>query len=312
MPKIGIVGGWGENHTMHMKALLESLGAETLVIDTLHFPEKVSFSLKDEVPKYEGQSLDGIGAFYNRTVFYSEPPYDLQDKIESGQMPSLDGWYSAYAAERERQSLLGSWMRAVGFKAKVVNPVESFHLHYLKPHQLVLLKRAGIRVPETLVTNNPEELLAFKQECAELVYKPVAGGASCKLLSEKDLQPERLSLLCAAPVLFQKLYAGADIRVWVLDGKILCAMEIESDALDYRGNEGEMRLVELPEPVANMCVKAAELCSMVFTGIDVKLSNGEYVLLECNPSPMFIGFQARSGFPLDRELAKYLIESCAS
>lgn len=308
--KVGIVGGWGELHTMHMKEVLESLGAEPVIIDTLRFPQQVSFSLKDDTPLYNGNDISEIRSFYNRTVFYSEPPYDLQDKIESGQLPNLDGWYSAYTAERERQSLLGSWMRAVAFAAdRVVNPVESFHLHFLKPHQLVLLKRAGIRIPETLVTNNPNELLSFKKEFGQIVYKPVAGGASCKLLKDDDLTPERLELLSTAPVLFQKLHAGLDIRVFVLAGKVLCALEIETDpdTIDFRGNETAMKVVEIPEQVGQMCLKAAEICSMVFSGIDVKKTADEYVLLECNPSPMFMGFQSRSGYPIAQDLANYLI-----
>lgn len=307
--KVGIVGGIGEMHTMHMKSVLESMGAEPVVIDTLHFPERVTFSLRDDVPVYQGHYLDEIEAYYNRTVFYSEPPYDLNDQIKAGQLKHLDGWYAAYAAERERQALLGSWMRAVAYQAKrVANPVECFHLHFLKPHQLTLLRRAGITIPATLVTNNPAELVAFKKEMGDVVYKPVAGGASCKLLQDEDMTPERLQLLSSAPVIFQKLHAGADIRVFVLNGKVLCALEIETEALDYRGHENAIRVVDIPDSVAQMCLRAAEVCSMVFTGIDVKRSaSNEYCLLECNPSPMFIGFQSCSGYPLDQELAKFLI-----
>ncbi|MBX9571656.1 MAG: hypothetical protein K2X77_22375 [Candidatus Obscuribacterales bacterium] len=307
--KVGIVGGVGEHHTMHMKSVLENLGAEAVVIDTLNFPDRVTFSLRNESPVYQGKGVEDIVAFYNRTVFYSEPPYDLQDKIDAGELPHLKSWYSVYAAERERQSLLGSWLRAVAFQCnRVVNPVECFHLHHLKPHQLVMLRRAGIVVPETLVTNNPEELKEFKAQVKEVIYKPVAGGASCNLLKDEDMVPERLSLLSSAPVLFQKLHAGDDIRVFVLDGRVLCALEIETEALDYRGHEQAINVIDLPDAVAQMCIKAAEVCSMKFTGIDLKRSaTGEFVMLEANPSPMFIGFQTRSGFPIDQELAKYLM-----
>lgn len=307
--KVGIVGGVGEMHTMHMKSMVEQFGAEVIIYDTLNFPKKVSFSLRDDKALYQGKLVHDVEAFYNRTVFYSEPPYDLHEQIEAGQLTHMGGWYSVYAAERERQSLLGSWMRAVAFGAKrLANPVECFHLHYLKPHQLVLLMRAGISVPETLVTNNPAELQEFVKEFKEVVYKPVAGGATCKLLVEKDLTAERLDLLSAAPVLFQRAYRGADIRVFVLDGRILCALEIETEEIDYRGHESAVRVVDIPDAVAAMCLKAASVCSMVFTGVDVKrTSANEYRLLECNPSPMFIGFQARSGFPIDQELARYLV-----
>lgn len=81
------------------------------------------------------------------------------------------------------------------------------------------------------------------------VYKPVARGASCKLLKNEDLHLERLRMLNSAPVLFQKLHVGADIRVWILNGNVLCAIEIESDALDYGGNEKALQVVDVTEHV---------------------------------------------------------------
>ncbi len=296
-------------HTMHMKSMLEHFGAETIILDTLNYPYKISFSIRDGIPIYEGKGVEDVVAFYNRTVFYSEPPYDHRERIESGELSHLGGWYTVYEAERERQSLLGSWLRAAALGAeRVANPVECFHLHYLKPHQLVLLRRAGITVPATLVTNSASELRDFCDEVGEVVYKPVAGGASCRLLTERDMEPERLQKLCKAPVLFQKLHRGADIRVFVLDHRVICALEIETDEIDYRGNESAVRIIDIPDAVTEMCIKAAECCSMVFTGIDVKRTKAnEYVLLECNPSPMFIGFQTRSGYPIDQKLALYLI-----
>lgn len=312
--KIGIVGGFGEMHTMHMKAMLEHFGAETLIIDTLNYPQKVHFSLRNGVPIYNGSCVDDVTAFYNRTVFYSEPIYDHHKRVEAGEMKHVGGWYDVYTAERERQSFLGSWMRAVAYHTPlIVNPVHCFHLHFLKPHQIVMLRRAGVPVPETLVTNSPAEVMRFRNEMGDVVYKPVAGGASCRLLTDEDLQPERLESLSKAPVIFQRLYRGADVRVFVLGGEIMCALEIETDEIDYRGNESAVRVIDLPEDVSRMCLKAAELCSMVFTGIDVKrTSNNEYVVLECNPSPMFIGFQTRSGFPIDQHLALYLIGRAAA
>ncbi len=307
--KIGIVGGEGEKYTMHMKSVLEKLGAEPVIIDTFRFPETVSFSLRDERPVYEGRELSEIEAFYNPIVFYSDPPYDLYEQIQSGQLKAFDGWYASYAAQRERQALLGSWVRAVAFGAKrVANRVECFHLHILKPHQLSVLKRAGVTVPPTLVTNSPPELLAFREEVGDVLYKPVAGGATGKLLKDEDLRPERLELLCSAPVIFQKLHAGALIRVFVLDGRVLSAFEMETGNLDDRGNEGAGQTVDIPESVEQMCIRAAAVCDMAFASIDVKRTDSnEYFVLECSPSPAFIGFQTRSGVSIDEELGRYLI-----
>ncbi len=310
MMKIGIIGGLGEEHTMHMKTVLENLGSEVVIIDTLNFPKKVKFTLLDGVPIYEEHSIEDIHSFYNRTIFYTEPPYDLEEKRVRGELPNLDGWYSEYAAERERQSLLGSWIRTIVFQnKKIVNPAECFYLHYLKPYQVNLLKKAGIPVPKTLVTNDSNKLLEFKKQFKNLIYKPVAGGASCNLLKEEDLSSDRLSLLCNAPVIFQEFIQGADIRVFILDGNILCAIEVETDHVDFRGHEKALRTIKIPTYVEDMCIKAAECCSMIFTGIDVKRTkDNDYIMLECNPSPMFIGFQNATGYPIDQELAHFLMK----
>jgi glutathione synthase/RimK-type ligase-like ATP-grasp enzyme len=38
------------------------------------------------------------------------------------------------------------------------------------------------------------------------------------------------------------------------------------------------------------------------------LPNGEFILIECNPSPMFIGFQAYTGVSIDERLADFLLQ----
>jgi D-alanine-D-alanine ligase-like ATP-grasp enzyme len=46
----------------------------------------------------------------------------------------------------------------------------------------------------------------------------------------------------------------------------------------------------------------------LWTGIDLRLTpEGRYVFLEANPSPMFLGFEQRSGLPLTEILAELLL-----
>lgn|GEM_PF-368122 len=308
--RIGIVGGEGEQHTMRMVSILQGMGVEVLLIDTLNYPDKVSFSMRDDDVLYNGKTLEDVRSFYVRSVFYGEPPYDLEEKRRSGQLTDLDGWYSEYVSERERQAFLGSWMRQCSLLGKkLVNPVDCFQLHYLKPYQLSLLRKEGLSVPATLVSNDPEAVKAFYLQYKEVVFKPVAGGASCRAMKNEDITEERLKLLSSAPVIFQENVRGMDIRVFVLNGKVICALEIESDDVDFRGHEKAMNRVDLPPSVQEACLCAAKCCSMVFTGIDIKrTARNDYVILECNPSPMFIGFQEMSGYPIAEELARYLIE----
>lgn len=71
---------------------------------------------------------------------------------------------------------------------------------------------------------------------------------------------------------------------------------IASDAIDFRGHE----LALAPHPIDDrrreICVRAAAVLGLRFTGMDVKLdSRGEPRILELNPSPMFLGFDQRAG-----------------
>lgn len=308
--RIGIVGAENEVHSLHMKKVLQALKAQVLVIDTLAFPDRATLSLGDKRTSYQGRPIDDIKTFYVRTVFYSLPPYDLEEKRQAGNL-DMENWYTEYAAERERQSLLSSWLRGMSLAGKrVINPVESFDLHYLKPFQLAILRKNGIPVPRTLVTNDARDVLKFKKEVKKVVYKPVAGGAGCQLMKDEDWAQERLSLLQGAPVLFQEYIPGENIRAYVIADKVVSTGIIHTKEVDYREHEEGVEKVALPKPVQQTCVRAMQACGMKFTGIDLKMTpKGDFVFIECNPSAMFLGFQQQTGDPIDRMLAEFLLRT---
>jgi len=311
--RIAIVGAENEAHSVHMKGLLERRGIEVVIIDTIKFPASATLSVFPQKTTYDGKSLNDINVYYVRSVFYSEPPYDLEDRRKEADV-DISNWYVEYQAERERQSHLASWLLILSLQGKaVVNPVASFDLHYVKNYQTHLLKKNGIVVPATLVTNDPADLKEFAKAFKTVVYKPVAGGAACRRLEKNDMTTERLDRLKSAPVMFQEEILGDNIRVYVLENKIISANVIYTDSVDFRGNEKAFERVKLPEKVKDMCVKAVKVCGMKFSGVDLKRDlKGNYVLLECNPSAMFIGMAQATGDPIDECLADYFVKKAKS
>ncbi|MBN1688630.1 MAG: ATP-grasp domain-containing protein [Candidatus Omnitrophica bacterium] len=308
-PKILIVGAPNERHSHYMAQRIAQKGGSPLILDTLNFPAKVKLSLRNEKIFYQGEPLDEIAGCYLRTVVFFLPPYDLEDKRNAEGKLETDNWYRDYRAERERQSHLGSLLRVLFFRnIPVVNPVSAFTLHYLKPLQLEMLRREGIRVPETLVTNDPKKLLEFKQEVGKVIFKPVAGGAECRELTEEHLKPEKLERLQNAPVLFQELIPGENVRVYILESRILVAVIIKSETLDYRGHEQGFQIINLPPEVAQICIKAMRICGLKFTGMDLRLTpGGEFVVIECNPSAMFMGIEEILKVDISGALADFLM-----
>jgi glutathione synthase/RimK-type ligase-like ATP-grasp enzyme len=298
-----IVGSREDAHVAAVAKRLGELGVESFVVDTLAFPERTRITLTEAL---DGITVDGrfIGrpsAVYLRQLHAHPLAFgvDAAEELE-------EDWRTTLIAFREKATLLtgllGRW-EALG--VPLYNPL-STEWRNTKPVQLCLLREAGLPVPETLWTNDAEAVRRFGAN-RRVAYKPVAGGAATLELSAADLTPERLAALEAAPVTFQELLPGEDLRVYVLDGEIIAALRITSSALDFRQNEESIEPITLPPELARQCLKAAEVCGLRWTGMDLKRAmDGTFKFLELNASAMFLGFDARAGTDILQRLSEKL------
>jgi glutathione synthase/RimK-type ligase-like ATP-grasp enzyme len=188
-----------------------------------------------------------------------------------------------------------------------VNSWAAYQSHQTKPAQLATLARAGIPVPATIVTNDPDAVRDFLHRHPHVVSKPVQGGAHARRLSMRELSAERLQNLSIAPISLQEEVIGESIRVFIA-GDALHACEFETQALDYRDDPAaRLKAIDLPQEVVADCRQTASLLGLVWTGIDLRRTgDGRFVLLEANPSPMFLGFEERTGLPLTTSLINLL------
>ncbi|MFP2906408.1 RimK family alpha-L-glutamate ligase [Pyxidicoccus sp. 3LFB2] len=301
-----LVGSREEPHIQEVARRLGVEGVEAVVLDTLGFPDETKLSLTEDL---EGIIVDGrvVGrpaAVYLRGMHASPMSYlvDAQEAME-------EDWRTTLTAFREKATLLnGLVARWEQLGVPMYNPVSNDWLMH-KPVQVAALKAAGLPVPRTLWSNDPEAVRRFAAG-GRVAYKPVNGGAATRELSAEDLTDERLAALSAAPVTFQELLPGEDIRVYVLDGEIVASLRIVTSALDFRQNEERLERIELPPEVARNCVKACEVLGLRWTGLDLKRGlDGELKFLELNGSAMFLGFDAAGGTDIaghfTRALAKH-------
>ncbi|MFC0396449.1 ATP-grasp domain-containing protein [Paenibacillus mendelii] len=311
-PKIGIIGARNERHCIYLADELRQQGAEPLIMDnTLLQPFPLTlWPGKNSYHTHEREhSLEEMHAFYLRALFLPTPAFDAR-AVEA---QIREEGYVAYAAQRERYATWLSWLKCLPLQDKLlVNPVDTLLLHFAKPYQLEMLRQASIPVPDTLVTGNGAHVRAFANR-RSIVYKPVAGGAHCQQLTEQDLQPERLEALAQAPVLFQEFVEGQDIRVFVLDSQVIAAFEIESEGIDYRTGSAKVTPVSITDELSDLCIRACKTLGLVFSGVDLKQrSDGSVILIECNPSPMFEGFDRHAHIPIVSQLARFLIHEARS
>jgi glutathione synthase/RimK-type ligase-like ATP-grasp enzyme len=192
----------------------------------------------------------------------------------------------------------------------VVNRINGGLANNSKPYQAFVIGRAGLRVPPTLVTSDPEAVHAFADEHGDVIYKSASGVRSIVRRLGPD-QIARLDLLRHGPAQFQAFVPGRNIRVHTVGEKIF-ATAIESDAVDYRyahvdGQTAELAPVELPTSVSEACLRLAREFDLLFAGIDLKQTPaGEFFCFEVNPSPGFLYYERHTGQPISMAVADLL------
>jgi glutathione synthase/RimK-type ligase-like ATP-grasp enzyme len=209
----------------------------------------------------------------------------------------------AYEAQ-ERVLLAGAALTALEARgARVVNPCAS-HAFESKPHQLAAFARARLAMPRTLVTSLPFAATQFVDALAaegqQAIVKPLIGGATARLVD--DAVRARFTSLAASPVILQERISGDDVRVTVVDARIISAVRIPSDALDYRDDPtyaagaARYEAIALPAEAHALVLRAASLCHHVVSGVDLKLTeHGRFVVLEANASPRWLDIEKKTG-----------------
>ncbi|MCU0552999.1 MAG: hypothetical protein MUC48_27030 [Leptolyngbya sp. Prado105] len=189
-----------------------------------------------------------------------------------------------------------------------VNPVQTYQLHREKPLQLSKIHQLGVRIPDTIVTNDPTSVQEFVHRYSKTTFKPIYGGARTQLISAEHLNPERLHLsLKIAPVTLREYVAGANIRSYVI-GETVYAAEICSAALDFHeDDDAKLIPIVFPEAMCRQAIAIAQALYAEWMTIDWRLTpTGEFLFLETNPNPSFLAFERQTGFPITQALIELL------
>jgi len=184
-----------------------------------------------------------------------------------------------------------------------------------KPVQLALAVRAGFRVPDTLITSDPDQAAAFAQKwCGAVVHKAMTAPPH-RFLDTRVWNTDaarHLDDLALCPTIFQERIIGpADVRATIVGRQVFAAC-IET----VRGRAGvDSRLdhdapctpYELPRAVESAILQLMDELGLVFGTVDLKLANsGEHVFLEVNPQGQFLYIEILTGLPISNALAEFL------
>ena len=234
--------------------------------------------------------------------------------------------------ERYRLMCVGESIAALeGFldalhDARWVNDLQRQRAAENKQRQLRLAARAGLRVPRTLVTNDPAAARQFfaeteGQTVAKLL-RPIAVSMDAdepfvytSRVREEDLNGAES--LRHSPMVFQELIPKAcELRVAFVAGETftgaLDASGTSRGHTDWRRvapEECRWQKAELPtEVVSGLQALMSEL-GLVFGAVDLICTpSGEYVFLEVNPGGEWGMLERDLGLPISEAIAEALLE----
>ncbi len=187
-----------------------------------------------------------------------------------------------------------------------------------KLRSLQVLARAGVGMPKTSFTNytkEPEQLVESVGG-APLVLKLLEGtqGLGVVLAETRNAATsviEAFNGLGARVIAqeFVKEAGGADIRVFVVDGRVVGAMKRQGKEGEFRSNlhrGGSASVIELTDQEENTALKAAKAMGLGIAGVDLLQSNKGPLVLEVNSSPGLEGIETATGINVAQEIIKYV------
>ncbi|WP_010696071.1 hypothetical protein [Saccharopolyspora spinosa] len=167
-----------------------------------------------------------------------------------------------------------------------------------KPYQLAQAAEAGLSVPDTLITNDPEKAAEFAECVHPVLYKPFRGNpveidGEPRLFYATEVTAEqcRAKSVRVAPILLQhRINKAFDARVTRVDGQMFAvAPHTETGAvpLDWRVDHAAntWQHIEIPAEVRARLVVLLDRLDLRFAACDFSIDHtGRWWFLEANPA----------------------------
>ena len=231
-------------------------------------------------------------------------------------------------ARNETRRFLRGLMLAISERSFAVNDYQSAQAGANKLYQLQVARALGLAVPETLISNDPEEIKTFlrrHQEAGTIFksFQPVTwdAGSTAALLYTHKVTLDRLpddQFLQLSPGIFQAYVPKAfEVRATFMGGQVFAArldsQVTQAGTVDWRlANHESLPTSELrlPDEVADQCRALMRRLGLVFGCFDfIVTPQGQWVFLEVNQMGQFLWVEeATPEIPLLQMFCDFLVQ----
>jgi len=258
-----------------------------------------------------------IKSVWYRRPELPQPTSNIFDGWKRDEVDFLRGEYSGFLWSMYTV-LGGYWMN---------RPLYGTHLlEHNKLFQMQIAKRSGLSVPRTILSNNPQQIIAFADACGgKVAVKSIKqriftkddgtnDGIYTNIVTSSELSNNR-EALSVCPVLLQEyVEKKLELRITVIGNHVFaCAIHSQDEKrtmIDWRKYGDKWVLHEefvLPETIKEKLLASMKLWGIDFGAIDMIVTpGGDYVFLEVNPNGQYGWIEGLTGMPISRTIADVL------
>lgn len=290
------LGIFGQADSTYVRLLQQAAVARGDAVQTLSFEQ---FSARVSAGKLSfycaEHQLSGFDAVIVRTM----PPGSLEQVV--ARMDLLQG------------------LESTGIR--IVNSPRALECAVDKYLTTQRLAEQGIPVPDTVICEGAESALeAFERLGRDVVVKPLFGAEGRGIVRVTDpeiaMRVFRSLQRISAVLYVQKFVAGPgfDLRLLLLDGQLLGAMQRTPRPGDFRANISQQGTGSRWQPSPDelqLATAAAKVVGAVFSGVDLMYdSTGRPLVIEVNAVPGWRGLQQTCGVDVPGLLLDWLQQTC--
>lgn len=244
----------------------------------------------------------------NPTIYYKGENLSYIDAI----IPRIGASVTFYGAAVVRQFEMMKKFTAIHSQALVRSRD--------KLRSLQILASSGVGLPTTVFTNYSKEVDALISSVggAPLIVKLLEGtqGYGVVLAPTKKAAQSIIEAFHSmkARVIVQEYISeskGADIRAFVVNGRVVGAMKRQSKEGEFRSNlhqGGTGSLIKLTKAEREAALTAAQAMGLPIAGVDLLQSSRGPLILEVNSSPGLQGIEETTGKNIAGYIVNYVIK----
>lgn len=303
-------------------AELTGRGVPVTRVDTADFPIDLRLGAKftgtagQWTGRLRGRTEDGRTVLVNlaevASVYYRHP---TQFRLPEG----MSGPERIFAYNEARRGF-GGVLQALDC-LWVNDPVRTAAAEY-KPVQLAAAAEVGLRVPETIITNDRDYARSWAAELGRpIIYKPVGGiwhpeAGEIRMIYTERVEDlgwlEEPGLHLTAHMFQEWVEKSHEARAVVVGDQVFTvAIHTDSPAgrVDWRSDYDSNRyeVVELPDEVREGLIYLHQRLGLVFGACDlIRTPDDKWVFLETNATGEWGWLEAHCGVPIAKTLADVL------